>query len=202
MPAPLATSRVTTQLFNTNGGLTATAIADGTTLSVNGKTITFKTADAPAAASMPAGSGVLGNVATDGNGNSTIYLGNQTNFTNATVGDLLTAIDLANGVKSATIANGVATIATNSGQTASPFGRHHHHPELDRWRSEHHRLDRSVQKPRPDHRQRLRPADADQAAHHQRHHQAIRRVLRSVAYCSRRSAAAAAGGSAYPDAVG
>jgi hypothetical protein len=108
-----------TQLFNTNGGLTTNSIADGTTLSVNGKTITFKTADAPAASAMPAGSGVLGKVATDGNGNSTIYLGNQTNFTNATVGDLLTAIDLANGVKSATNANGVATISTNSGQTAS-----------------------------------------------------------------------------------
>uniref|UniRef100_Q07RG1 Flagellin n=1 Tax=Rhodopseudomonas palustris (strain BisA53) TaxID=316055 RepID=Q07RG1_RHOP5 len=109
----------TTQLFNTNGGLTTSSIADGTTLSVNGKSITFKTADAPSASAMPEGSGVLGKVATDGNGNSTIYLGNQTNFTNATVGDLLTAIDLANGVKSATNANGVATIATNAGQTAS-----------------------------------------------------------------------------------
>ena len=99
-----------------------TAIADGTTLSVNGKTITFKTADAPQAQQhrRPA-SGVLGRIGTDGNGNSTIYLGNQDNFTNATVGDLLTAIDLANGVKSASISNGVATISTNVGPDR--FGR-------------------------------------------------------------------------------
>ncbi|MFZ5736948.1 flagellin-like hook-associated protein FlgL [Rhodopseudomonas thermotolerans] len=109
----------TTQLFNTNGGLTSTSISDGTQLTVNGKTITFKTADAPQGNNIASGTGVLGRIGTDGNGNSTIYLGNQTNFTNATVGDLLTAIDLANGVKSASISNGVATISTNSGQTAS-----------------------------------------------------------------------------------
>ncbi|ABD08508.1 Protein of unknown function DUF1522 [Rhodopseudomonas palustris HaA2] len=108
-----------TQLFNTHGGLTTTAIADGTTLSVNGKTITFKTADAPQGNNIPTGTGVLGRIGTDGNGNSTIYLGDQTKFTNATVGDLLTAIDLANGVKAASISSGVATISTNSGQTAS-----------------------------------------------------------------------------------
>ncbi|MFT4279097.1 MAG: DUF1522 domain-containing protein [Rhodopseudomonas sp.] len=108
-----------TQLFNTNGGLTTTAIADGTTLSVNGKTITFKTSDAPQGNNIPSGTGVLGRIGTDGNGNSTIYLGDQSKFTNATVGDLLTAIDLANGVKAASISNGVATISTNSGQTAS-----------------------------------------------------------------------------------
>ncbi|MBI5129130.1 MAG: DUF1522 domain-containing protein [Rhodopseudomonas palustris] len=108
-----------TQLFNTHGGLTTTAIADGTTLSVNGKTITFKTSDAPQGNAIPTGTGVLGRIGTDGNGNSTIYLGDQTKFTNATVGDLLTAIDLANGVKSASISAGVATISTNSGQTAS-----------------------------------------------------------------------------------
>ncbi|MGX7742686.1 DUF1522 domain-containing protein [Rhodopseudomonas parapalustris] len=108
-----------TQLFNTNGGLTTTAIADGTTLSVNGKSITFKTSDAPQGNNIPSGTGVLGRIGTDGNGNSTIYLGDQSKFTNATVGDLLTAIDLANGVKAASISNGVATISTNSGQTAS-----------------------------------------------------------------------------------
>jgi len=114
-----ATISGTTQLFNTHGGLTASPIADGTTLSVNGKTITFKTADAPQASSLTDGSGVLGRVATDGTGNSTIYLGNQNNFTNATVGDLLTAIDLANGVQTASIKNGVATISTSAGQTKS-----------------------------------------------------------------------------------
>ncbi|MGP9811553.1 DUF1522 domain-containing protein [Rhodopseudomonas sp. NSM] len=107
-----------TKLFNTQGALSTAAIADGTTLSVNGKTITFKAADAPLA-DASSGTGVLGRISTDGNGNSTIYLGNQTNFTNATVGDVLTAIDLASGVKSASISNGVATISTNAGQTAS-----------------------------------------------------------------------------------
>ncbi|QLH71327.1 DUF1522 domain-containing protein [Rhodopseudomonas palustris] len=109
----------TTQLFNSHGGLSSTAIADGTTLSVNGKTITFKTSDAPQGNNIASGTGVLGRIGTDGNGNSTIYLGNQSNFTNATVGDVLTAIDLANGVKSASISNGVATISTSAGQTPS-----------------------------------------------------------------------------------
>jgi hypothetical protein len=108
-----------TQLFNSHGGLSSTAIADGTTLSVNGKTITFKTSDAPQGNNIASGTGVLGRIGTDGNGNSTIYLGDQSNFTNATVGDVLTAIDLANGVKSATISNGVATISTSAGQTPS-----------------------------------------------------------------------------------
>ena len=48
---------------------------DGETLTVNGKTITFKSGSAPAAAAAPAGSGVSGNIVTDGNGNSTVYLG-------------------------------------------------------------------------------------------------------------------------------
>ena len=47
---------------------------DGSTLNVNGKTITFKNAAAPLAANVPTGSGVSGNLVTDGNGNSTVYL--------------------------------------------------------------------------------------------------------------------------------
>ncbi|RJF68343.1 DUF1522 domain-containing protein [Rhodopseudomonas palustris] len=119
--SPAANITADTQLFNSHGGLSTTAIADGTQLTVNGKTITFKTSDAPQGNNIPSGTGVLGRIGTDGNGNSTIYLGNQDKFTNATVGDLLTAIDLANGVKAASISNGVATISTNtaSGQTAS-----------------------------------------------------------------------------------
>ena len=74
-----------TQLFNTHGGLTSASISDGTQLTVNGKTITFKASDAPIGNNIPAGTGVLGKIGTDGNGNSTIYLGNQSNFTNATV---------------------------------------------------------------------------------------------------------------------
>jgi flagellin len=117
-----ATAAITgaTKLFNTVGALSTTSIADGSTLTVNGKTITFRAAVAPAAASVPAGSGILGNVQTDGSGNSTIYLGTSTTNTTATVSDVLTAVDLASGVKTATINTvGVAAFSTNSGQTAS-----------------------------------------------------------------------------------
>ena len=48
------------------------------------------------AANVPTGSGVSGNVVTDGNGNSTVYL------QGATVADVLKAIDLATGVQTAT----------------------------------------------------------------------------------------------------
>ena len=63
------------------GAPSATTIAangapsDGETLTVNGKTITFKSGSVPAAAAVPAGSGVCGNIVTDGNGNSTVYIG-------------------------------------------------------------------------------------------------------------------------------
>jgi hypothetical protein len=105
-------------------GTTATGLignaqpADGDTVTVNGKTITFRNGSAPAAAGVAAGSGVSGNIVTDGNGNSTIYLG-TTGTPLGTVGDVLTAIDLASGVKSAANSAGTATIGTNAGQTAS-----------------------------------------------------------------------------------
>jgi hypothetical protein len=109
-----------TKLFNTVGGLSPTAIADGTSLSVNGKTITFKALAPPVATDVPAGSGLLGNIVNDGSGNSTVYLGTSSTFTSVTVGDLLNAVDLASGVKAATnSATGVATYATNTSQTAS-----------------------------------------------------------------------------------
>ena len=72
-----------------------TLIQDGSTLNINGKTVTFKNAAAPAAANVPTGSGFNGNVVTDGSGNSTVYL------QDATLADTLTAIDLATGVKTA-----------------------------------------------------------------------------------------------------
>src|SRR5215470_9119826 len=103
------------------GGLTtqaATAFTDGSTFTVDGHTITFKAAAVPAAAAAPTGYGVSGNIATDGNGNSIVYLGTGTQST-ATVGDLLNAIDLASGVKNATISGGAATITTNTSQTPS-----------------------------------------------------------------------------------
>ena len=62
---------------------------------------------------MPTGSGVNGNLVTDGNGNSTVYL------QGATIADTLTAIDLATGVQTATNAGGTATLAVAPGQVAS-----------------------------------------------------------------------------------
>jgi len=92
---------------------TGTLIQDGSTLNVNGKTITFKNAAAPLAANVPTGSGVSGNVVTDGSGNSTVYL------QGGTIDDTLKAIDLATGVQTATIASGAATVAPAAGQVAS-----------------------------------------------------------------------------------
>ena len=94
-----------------------TKFTDGTTFTVNGKTITFKSGAVPGTA--PTGYGISGNIATDGNGNSTVYLGASGTNSTATVGDVLTAIDLASGVKNAVIASGAATITTNGSQTAS-----------------------------------------------------------------------------------
>ena len=93
------------------------APSDGDTLTVNGKTITFRAGSA-ASAVLPAGSGVAGNVVTDGNGNSTVYLG-TTGAPAATVQNLTDAIDLASGVKKAVITNGVATLSTSSGTPAA-----------------------------------------------------------------------------------
>ena len=66
---------------------------DGDVLVVNGKTITFKAGAAPAAAAVPTGSGVTGNIVTDGSGNSSFYLGRSP----TRLADVLTAVDLANG---------------------------------------------------------------------------------------------------------
>ncbi|MCX7319648.1 MAG: DUF1522 domain-containing protein [Hyphomicrobiales bacterium] len=93
------------------------APVDGDTLSVNGKTVTFR-AGAVASAVVPAGSGVTGNIVTDGNGNSTVYLGDNTTPA-ATVQDLTNAIDLASGVQKVVIANGVATPSNSSGTNAA-----------------------------------------------------------------------------------
>ncbi|UPK38757.1 DUF1522 domain-containing protein [Bradyrhizobium sp. 186] len=110
-----------------NGAATATGLignaqpADGDTLTVNGKTITFRAGSAPASTAVTSGSGVSGNIVTDGGGNSTVYLG-TTAAPAATAGDLATAIDLASGVKVAVISTGAATIATSAGETASDVG--------------------------------------------------------------------------------
>jgi flagellin len=108
-------------------GNSATALAgaaqptDGQTLTIDGHTITFKLGTAPAAAAVSAGSGVSGNLVTDGNGNSTVYLG-STGTPSGTVGDLLNAIDLASGVQKAAISSGAATLSNSSGTNASITG--------------------------------------------------------------------------------
>jgi hypothetical protein len=97
----------------TDSTTAANLIEDGSTLTVNGKTITFKNAATPAAAAVPAGSGVSGNVVNDGNGNSTVYL------QAGTIADVLQAIDYATGVRTASNASGTATASTAAGATNS-----------------------------------------------------------------------------------
>ena len=92
---------------------TANLIQDGSTLNVNGHTITFSNAHVPAAAQVPTGSGILNAVQTDGNGNSIVYL--QT----ATIADTLNAIDLASGVQTASNSAGVAAFTAATGVAAS-----------------------------------------------------------------------------------
>jgi flagellin len=86
-------------------------ITDGSTLQVNGNTITFKNAPTPAASATH--TGINGNIETDGAGNSTVYL------QSATIADTLNAIDLATGVQVATLLPSGATLATSAGNTAS-----------------------------------------------------------------------------------
>jgi flagellin-like hook-associated protein FlgL len=92
-------------------GTLGNLVQDGSTLNVNGKTITFKNAPTPTASATH--TGISGAVETDGNGNSTVYL------QAGTVADVLNAIDLATGVQTATLASGGATLATANGQTNS-----------------------------------------------------------------------------------
>jgi flagellin len=97
----------------TSATTTANLIQDGSTLNVNGHTVTFSNAHVPLAAQVPTGSGILGAVQTDGSGNSIVYL--QT----ATITDTLNAIDLASGVQTAANAAGVAIFSTAAGVTPS-----------------------------------------------------------------------------------
>ncbi len=61
----------------------------------------------------------MGNVVTDGNGNSTVFLGDPANAqSTATVGDLTTAFDLASGTRFvASVAGGVATLGGTASTT-------------------------------------------------------------------------------------
>jgi flagellin len=102
-----------TQQRTTSGTTVGSLIQDGSTLTVDGKTITFTNAAAPTAANVPTGSGVLGHVVTDGSGNSTVYL------QGGTITDVLNAIDLASGVQTTVNTSGVAALTTAGGSTAS-----------------------------------------------------------------------------------
>ncbi|WP_426408077.1 DUF1522 domain-containing protein [Bradyrhizobium ganzhouense] len=99
---------------STTLGSLGSLVQDGSTLNIDGHTITFKNAQTPqSAASVATGYGVSGNVVTDGNGNSTVYL------QSANLTDLLNSIDLATGVKTASLFNGAATLNTTPGQIPS-----------------------------------------------------------------------------------
>src|SRR5262245_39508560 len=77
-----------TVLYGTTAALTTVAnnnFTDGSTLSVNGHTITFKSGAAPGTSAVPTGYGVSGSIATDGNGNSFVYLGSAATTATATV---------------------------------------------------------------------------------------------------------------------
>src|SRR5262249_60485755 len=101
----------------------ATQFTDGASFTVNGHTITFKSGDLPSvtgsANTLPAGYGESGNIATDGNGNSIVYLGSGATNSTATVGDVLNAIDLASGVQNPRInsTTAAATPPTPTGNT-------------------------------------------------------------------------------------
>jgi flagellin-like hook-associated protein FlgL len=97
----------------TSAASLGTLVQAGSTLTVDGKTITFVNENIAAYGVVPTGSGSAGNIVTDGSGNSTVFL------QSATVADLLNAVDLATGAQTATIGSGVATLATASGVPAS-----------------------------------------------------------------------------------
>ncbi|NVN84707.1 MAG: DUF1522 domain-containing protein [Rhodopseudomonas sp.] len=103
-----------------NNGAAATGLignaqpVDGDTVTVNGNTITFRAGSPPAATAVASGSGVIGNLVTDGNGNTTVYLGTPA-APLATVQDLTKAIDLASGVQKTLNTNGIAVLSLSSG---------------------------------------------------------------------------------------
>ncbi|MDE5461869.1 DUF1522 domain-containing protein [Bradyrhizobium sp. CSS354] len=98
---------------STTAGSLGSLVQDGSTLNIDGHTITFKNAQTPQSAISVTSGGVNGNIVTDGNGNSTVYI------QSATLTDLLNSIDLATGVKTASIFNGAATLSTTAGQIPS-----------------------------------------------------------------------------------
>ncbi|MCK1596198.1 DUF1522 domain-containing protein [Bradyrhizobium sp. 159] len=109
-----AGSVTATAARTTSSATLSSFISSGSTLNVDGHVITFKDGPTPTAASLASTQGVSGNVVTDGNGNSTVYL------QSSTIADVLKAIDFATGVQTFTLnGSGGGTLATASGQTAS-----------------------------------------------------------------------------------
>ncbi|MHB0768584.1 DUF1522 domain-containing protein [Bradyrhizobium sp. 5.13L] len=115
LTAATGAGKVTVSAIRTTSAATLSSfISSGSTLNVDGHVITFKDGPTPAAASLASTQGVSGNVVTDGNGNSTVYL------QSATIADVLKAVDLATGVQTFTLnGSGGGTLATASGQTNS-----------------------------------------------------------------------------------
>jgi flagellin-like hook-associated protein FlgL len=103
LSAPLATSSASL----------GTPIQAGSTLTVDGHTITFVNENKSTLNVVPTGSGSNGNIVTDGNGDSTVFL------QSATVADLLNAVDLATGTQTAAIASSTAVLSTATGVTKS-----------------------------------------------------------------------------------
>jgi hypothetical protein len=93
---------------NTAAGSLGSLVQAGSTLNVDGKTITFSDKKSTDVNAVATGSGKPSSAhyTTDGSGNSTVFLGD------ATVADLLAAVDLATGTSSATISASVATVTT------------------------------------------------------------------------------------------
>ena len=113
-----AITGTTSLTFATNANAISATINAGDTLTVDGHLITFATGAPPTTTTVTPDSGVVTghtNVTTDGNGDSTIYL----NSGAASISDLLTAVDLATGVQTASITAGAAALTTTTGDTAA-----------------------------------------------------------------------------------
>jgi flagellin len=118
LTAPADVTAATSLTKATNSNTITATIAAGDTLTVDGHLITFATGAPPTTATVAPDSGVVAsntNVTTDGAGDSTIYL----NGGAASIGDLLEAVDLATGGKTASISGGAATVTTAIGATPS-----------------------------------------------------------------------------------
>jgi flagellin-like hook-associated protein FlgL len=119
LTASTGTNTVSLNIARTaSAASTGTLIQDGATLNVDGKTITFKNAAKPGATALATGSTEVGNLVTDGSGNSTVYL------QGGTVADALNAIDLATGAQKikTTGSSGALEAGTGAASTVSASG--------------------------------------------------------------------------------